>query len=306
MPENGALRASTPGYSIDVLVDVKTTLGEGPLWDQQQQSLYWIDSMDGRIFRSDAEGNGIRAWEVGERIGSLALTRGGDGAIVALQNGLSHLDFASGGLESLINIETDLPDNRFNDGIADAAGRFIFGSLNSDERTPSAKLYSYSEDEGLRVLDDGIIVSNGPCFSPDGTTLYFSDTWSGEIWAYDYDVSTGAATDRRTFATVDTSYGGAADGATVDSEGFLWQAMVYGGKIARYAPDGSLDRTLEFPVLKPTSVMFGGPELDILYVTSMARPPLPRFPGDGQLRGSLFAVTGLGVRGLPEHRFGRP
>ncbi|WBP94525.1 SMP-30/gluconolactonase/LRE family protein [Mycolicibacterium neoaurum] len=294
----------TPGHVIDVVVDLKTTLGEGPLWDVQQQSLYWIDSADGRIFRSTASGAGIRAWEVGQKIGSMALTRTGDGALVALQDGLWQLAFDSGELTLLVELEADLPHNRLNDGKVDRAGRFVFGSMDTLEESGSGKLYSYSPDGTLTVLDDGITVSNGPCFSPDGTTLYFADTWTGDIWAYDYDLEHGSVANRRTFATVDTSSGGAADGATVDAEGYVWQALVYGGKIIRYAPDGSVDRVIDFPVLKPTSVMFGGPDLDVLFVTSMAKPPLPRFPGDGQLRGSLFAIRGLGVHGLPECRFG--
>ncbi|WP_179443413.1 SMP-30/gluconolactonase/LRE family protein [Rhodococcus sp. ACPA1] len=291
-------------YTIDVVVDVKTNLGEGPLWDSEQQLLYWIDSAEGRIFRSTAEGAGIRAWEVGQKIGSMALTRDGAGAIVALENGLWNLDLTTGHLTALVDPEPDLPNNRLNDGKVDQVGRFVFGSMDPLEDSPTGKLYSYSPDGSLAVLDEGITVSNGPCWSPDGRTLYFSDTWSGEIWAYDYDLDTGKVANRRTFAQVDTSDGGAADGATVDADGYLWQALVYGGKIIRYAPDGTVDRIIDFPVLKPTSVMFGGPNLDTLFVTSMAKPPLPRFPDDGQLRGSLFAIHGLGVRGVPEYRFG--
>ena len=295
-------RHATP--TIDVVVDLKTTLGEGPLWDCEQQLLYWIDSADGRIFRSTAEGSQIRAWDVGQKIGSMALCRDGAHAIVALQNGLSKLDLADGTLTELIDPEADLPNNRLNDGKVDKRGRFVFGSMDTLEESASGKLYSYRPDGSLAVLDEGITVSNGPCWSPDGETLYFCDTWTGEIWAYDYDLDTGAVANRRTFARVDTSSGGAADGATVDADGYLWQALVYGGKIIRYAPDGSVDRVIDFPVRKPTSVMFGGADLDVLYVTSMARPPLPRFPGDGQLRGSLFAIRGLGVHGIPETRFG--
>ena len=291
-------------FSIDVVADLKTTLGEGPLWDVEQQLLYWIDSAEGRIFRSTAQGSHIRAWEVGQKIGSMALHRDGANALVALQNGLWNLDLQTGDLTALVNPEPGLPNNRLNDGKVDRASRFVFGSMDTLEDSPSGRLYSYSPDGSLAVLDEGITVSNGPCWSPDGRTLYFSDTWTGEIWAYDYDLATGEVANRRTFAHVDTSFGGAADGATVDADGYLWQALVYGGKIIRYAPDGTVDRTIDFPVLKPTSVMFGGPNLDTLFVTSMAKPPLPRFPDDGQLRGSLFAIHGLGVRGVPERRFG--
>ncbi|GAB3288766.1 SMP-30/gluconolactonase/LRE family protein [Parasphingorhabdus pacifica] len=291
-------------YTIDVIADVKTTLGEGPLWDAEQELLYWIDSADGRIFRSTADGARIRAWEVGEKIGSMALCRDGNSAIVGLQSGLSLLDLRTGQQEHLVAPEPGLLNNRLNDGKVDKAGRFVFGSMDTLEGAPSGRLYSYEAGGSLTVLDQNITVSNGPCWSPDARTFYFADTWTGEIWAYDYDLATGAATNRRTFVKVDTSSGGAADGATVDAEGYLWQALVYGGQIIRYAPDGTVDRTIDLPVLKATSVMFGGPDLKTLYITSMAKPPLPRFPGDGQLRGSLFAIHGLGVTGIPENRFG--
>ncbi len=175
--------------------------------------------------------------------------------------------------------------------------------MDTREESASGRLYRLDPDLSLHVLDEGIICSNGPCWSPDGSTLYFTDTWTGEQWAYAYDTATGAVGERRTRNRIDTSGGGAADGATVDAEGYLWQALVYAGQLVRYTPDGQVERIIEMPVKKVTSVMFGGPELDILYVTSMARPPLPRFPGDGQLRGALFAVHGLGVRGIAERRF---
>jgi len=288
---------------IDILADLKTTLGESPVWDVEQQRLYWVDSFDGRIFRCTAQGTELRAWELGQKIGSMALRDNGEQAVVALQNGLYSLDFASGGLTAIHDPEPTRPDNRLNDGKVDRQGRFVFGSMDTLEESPSAKLYRLDADLSVHTLDEGIICSNGPCWSPDGRTLYFCDTWTGVIWAYDYDIVTGAADNRRTFANVDTSGGGAADGCTVDAEGCLWQALVYAGQLVRYAPDGRVDRVIEMPVKKVTSVAFGGPGLDVLYVTSMARPPLPRFPADGQQRGALFAITGLGVKGLAERRF---
>lgn len=288
---------------IEIVVDVKTTLGEGPVWDQEQQRLYWIDSFDGRVLRCTDDGRELRAWDVGQKIGSMALRHGGDAAIVALQSGLFNLDLASGELELIIDPEPGRPSNRLNDGKVDRQGRFIFGSMDTLEEQACAKLYRLDPDMSLHTLDEGIIVSNGPCWSPDGQTFYFADTWSGDIWAYDYDTVTGAATRRRTFAQVDTSGGGAADGCTVDAEGCLWQALVYAGKLVRYTPDGQVDRVIDMPVKKVTSLTFGGPDLDTLFVTSMAKPPLPRFPEDGQQRGALFAITGLGVKGVAERRF---
>lgn len=224
--------------------------------------------------------------------------------MVPLARGFHFLDFRSGEVELIVDPEPDKPANRLNDGKVDRQGRFYAGSMDTQEAGPNGALYRLDPDLSLHRLDTGIVVSNGPCWSPDGRTFYFADTWSGEIWAYDCDPASGAISNRRTFTRVDMSGGGAADGSTVDAEGYLWNAQVYDGKLVRYAPDGSVDRVIEMPVKKVTSVMFGGPELDVLYVTSMAKPPLPRFPQDGVARGSLFALHGLGVRGLPEPRFG--
>ena len=289
---------------IDILLDVKTTLGEGPLWDAEQQRLYWIDSFDGRVFRATADGRELRAWDVPQKIGSMALRKDGQGAVVSLQRGFHLLDFQTGDVDLIHDPEPDRPDNRLNDGKVDKRGRFVAGSMDTMEQGPNGALYSLSTDFEVTRLDQGIICSNGPCWSPDGSTFYFNDTWSGEIWAYDYDLDTGGVSNRRCFAKVDTAGGGAADGSTVDAEGCLWNALVYDGKLTRYRPDGTVDRVIDMPVKKVTSVMFGGPDLDVLYVTSMAKPPLPRFPGDGVMRGSLFAIHGLGIRGIAEPRFG--
>lgn len=289
---------------IEVLLDVKTTLGEGPLWDVDQQRLYWIDSFDGRIFRATAEGRELRAWDVPQKIGSMALRKDGNGAVISLERGFYLLDFKTGDIDLIHDPEPDSPKNRINDGKVDKRGRFVAGSMDTMEEGPNGALYSLSTDFKVTKLDSGIICSNGPCWSPDGRIFYFADSWSGEIWVYDYDLNSGTVSDRRTFTKIDVSRGGAADGSTVDGEGYLWNAQVYDGKLIRYAPDGSVERVIEMPVKKVTSVMFGGPDLDILYVTSMAKPPLPRFPSDGVLRGSLFAIHDLGIRGVPELRFG--
>ena len=287
---------------IEVLVDVKTILGEGPLWDVEEQRLYWIDSFGMNVFRATPDGREIRAWDVPQKIGSMALRKSG-GAVVSLARGFHFLDFRTGNVELIVDPEPDRTNNRLNDGKVDRRGRFIAGSMDNMEEGPNGALYRLDPDLSLHKLDDNIIVSNGPCWSPDSKTFYFADTWSGEIWKYDYDLATGSVANRRTFAKVDRSRGGAADGSTVDAEGCLWNALVYDGRLVRYRPDGSVDRIIEMPVKKVTSVMFGGPALDILYVTSMAKPPLPRFPGDGVQRGSLFAIYDLGIKGVPEPRF---
>jgi sugar lactone lactonase YvrE len=287
---------------IEVLVDVKTTLGEGPLWDVEEQRLYFIDSFDGRVFRCTADGREIRAWDVPEKIGSICLRKKG-GAIVSLANGFFALDFETGDCELIHDPEPDKPANRINDGKVDKQGRFLAGSMDTQESGGNGALYRMDPDLSVHKLEDGIVVSNGPCWSPDGDTFYFSDTWSNLISAYDYDQATGAISNKRCFANFEPLGEGVPDGATVDAEGCVWSAAVYDGKLYRFTPDGALERQIDMPVKKVTSMMFGGPDLDVLYVTSMAKPPLPRFPGDSVQRGSLFAIHDLGIRGVPEPRF---
>ncbi|MFM7009394.1 MAG: SMP-30/gluconolactonase/LRE family protein [Betaproteobacteria bacterium] len=285
---------------IEIVADLKNALGEGPIWDQATQRIYWLDGVAGRIFRCKPDGSEVRTWEVPCRIGSMALRENG-GAIVALASGLHLLDFETGGLDFVADPESDLEDNCLNDGKVDREGRFVFGSMDTREQHPSGALYQLDANFKISKLEEGIICSNGPCWSPDGRTFYFQDSYDGEIRAYDYSPE-GTLSNRRTFAKLVTETG-AADGSTVDEAGYLWNAQVFDGLLVRYAPDGTVDRCIEMPVRKATSVCFGGPRLDVLFVTSMGKQLHPHFPTDGPQKGALFAVYDLGVRGIAEPRF---
>lgn len=223
--------------------------------------------------------------------------------MVALREGFHALDFDTGDVTPLAMINAPAPGTALNDGKVDPLGRFVCGSMDIGEAAPTGTLWQLGADLGITALDHGIICSNGPFWSPDGGTMYFADSVKSTIYTYDHDAKTGTASNRNSFAQSDTSRGGAPDGATVDAEGFLWSATVFDGRIIRYAPDGRIDRFIEMPVCKITSLAFGGPNLDRLFATSMAEPPLPKYPGDGPLRGSLFAIDGLGITGRPEPRF---
>lgn len=288
---------------IEQLVDCNTTLGEGPLWDVEQQRIYWIDSFGNKVFRATAEGTEVETWDVPDKIGSMALRKDGSGAIVALRTGIHLLDFTTGEVELVVDPEADLEGTRLNDGKVDKQGRFVVGSMDMKEEAPNGSLYRLDSDFSCHRLLDDIMVSNGPCWSPDGGTFYFTDTWSEDIWAFDYNQDAGTLSNRRTLCST-KGQDGVPDGSTVDVEGYIWNAQVYGGEVVRYAPDGTVDRRIEMPVKKVTSVMFGGPDLDLLYVTSMAKPPLPHLPEDGPLGGSLFVIRNLGIHGIPEPRFG--
>ena len=286
---------------IELLTDARDELGEGSLWDADEQRLYRIDSHGKAIHRCDARGEDARTWRVPEHIGSLCLRERG-GAVVGLRNGFHLFDFTSGEAKPVADPEAGIRRTRMNDGKVDRQGRFLAGSMDYEESEPLAGLYRLDQDLKVTRLEEGIVVSNGPCWSLDGRTFYFADTWARRIWAYDYDITTGDLLSRRIFADFADHLRGYPDGATVDAEDCVWSVEVYGGRLVRFAPDGTIDRLIGMPVDSITSVMFGGADLDILYVTSMARPFRGRRRQEREA-GGLFAVHGLGVRGVPEPRF---
>ena len=295
---------------IRLLVDSRNHLGEGPLWDVQERRLYWVDSTAMEIWSCAADGAEVKTYYVPQPIGSMALRKGG-GAVLAMANGFSFYDFRTQELKHIIDPEAG-NDNRFNDGKVDRAGRFFAGYMGSDYDPLDANravlpprngsLYRLDPDLGVHRLETGLLCSNGPCWSPDNKTFYFGDSEDKLIWSYDYDIATGAISNKRVFAS-DKSYARTIDGATVDAEGYIWNAKVLGGRIVRYAPDGRIDHEIDCPVRNVTSVMFGGVDLDILFFTSMGRP-MHGIPARERSAGGLFAIHGLGVRGLPEQRFG--
>jgi L-arabinonolactonase len=288
---------------IELLVDAHAALGEGPLWDVDEQRLYWIDSLGCKVHRCDAQGGDRRSWDVPDHIGSMAL-RGGGGAVVSLRDGFYSLDFDTGECIRLAETNADEPRIRLNDGKVDRQGRFVAGSMDYGEGEPLASLWRLDTDHTAHRLVDGIICSNGPCWSRDGRTFYFADSYTRQIAAYDYDTATGGISNKRAFCDFETAgLRGFPDGATVDAEDHVWSVEVYAGRLVRFDSDGKLVRVVQLPVDFATSLNFGGPDLDIAYVTSMART----VPGRGapleREAGGLFAVHGLGVAGLPEPRY---
>jgi len=207
-------------------------------------------------------------------VGALALRRKG-GAVLALDDGFYFFDLQSGKLDAIQLVHAGQPRTRLNDGKCDRSGRFFAGGMDDKEELKICGLWRLDPDLSVTLVDDGIICSNGPCWSPDDKTFYFADTFQGEIWAYDYDLATGTPDNRRLFASF-KSDSGVADGSTVDAEGCVWNAQLISGDLVRYAPDGSVERRIGMPVRNITSVVFGGERLDEIYVTSMARVKHPR------------------------------
>jgi sugar lactone lactonase YvrE len=298
---------------IECVLQCDNHLGEGPVWDVEEGRLYWVDGTGRRvgkpsIWRLDPKSGKTENWALARDVGALALRRAGD-AVLALDDGFYFFDFGSGRLETIALVDAEQPRTRLNDGKCDRRGRFFAGGMDDKEELAICGLWRLDPDLRVVKVDEGIICSNGPCWSPDDRTFYFADTFQGEMWAYDYDLASGALANKRLFASFKDDPG-VADGSTVDAEGCVWNAQLISGDLVRYAPDGSVERRIGMPVRNITSVIFGGDELDDIYVTSMARVKHPavhdHFAKEAKpqfLAGSLFRITGLGIRGVPEPRF---
>jgi len=286
---------------IERLGDERYELGECPYWDDAEQALWFTDFNAGLIVRHDPGSGERRQWKVEcGWLGSFALRENG-GAVLVMDEGLHAFDFDSGIVSAIALPEADRDDLSFNDCKVDRRGRLIAGSMHNDCTETSGSLYRLDLDMTCTRLDGGFICANGPCWSPDNTTLYVADSYAGTFLSYRYDIDTGDIADRRVLFTVPDSEG-VPDGATVDAEGYLWNARFGGGKVVRIAPDGTTNREIEMPVGWVTSVAFGGPEHDMLYVTTSGGE-WDGASDPSEHAGCLFAIHDLGVRGLPERRF---
>jgi len=290
-----------PAPSVRCVLGAHPEVGEGPTWSAEEQALYWIDIHGPTLNRFDPKSGATRHWSMPAPIGSFGLTVKGR-AVVALKSGLHLFDFASGALKLLANPEANIPGNRFNDGKVSPDGRFFAGTMDDTKpRKPTAALYRLDPDGTCRKLFDGLTVSNGLAWSPDGRTMYHSDSSAELIWAWDYDAKTGAMANRRTFAHA-TQALGRPDGAATDMEGCYWSAGVSAAVLNRYRPDGTLERAIPMPCAGPTMPCFGGPELKTIFITSLrenlSAAQLAAYP----LSGSLFALE-ADVPGVPVAKF---
>lgn len=288
---------STP----DCVLDCRATLGEGAAWCDRDHRLWWVDILAPALHRFDPVTTHDDAWLMPEPIGCLALGPG-SAVVVALASGLAWFDPTTEQLERFLPIEADQPDMRLNDGRCDRQGRFWVGSMALHTQPAPARGTLYRCAAGKAVPQrTGIQVPNCTAFSPDGRTMYFTDTPTNRILAFDLDPDTGALSNERDFATL-PAYRGLPDGATVDAEGGLWVAHWDGGRVSRFKPDGSLDRSVRLPVPRPTCLAFGGDDLGTLFITS-ARTGLDAGALEqAPLSGGIFAFR-PGVRGVPEPRF---
>lgn len=287
---------------ITCVVDSRSELGEGAVWDVADQCLWWVDIMGHLIHRFDPETEVDKTWDVGEPVGCITVRQSG-GLIIATKTGFYTFDPETNTKTAITDPEADKPANRFNDGGTDRQGRFWAGTMQQDGvRKPVGSFYRLDPDLSCQTMMGDITVTNGIAFSPDGTIMYAADTGADvrTVWAFDYDGETGTPSNRRVL--IDThGMSGRPDGGTIDAEGHYWYASVGGWQVIRVSPKGEIEMQIDLPVEKPTKVAFGGKNLDTLYVTSLSQGLDPDRPQPQA--GSLFAITGLGIKGVPEVRF---
>ncbi len=286
---------------IKCVQQANALLGEGPTWSSSEAVLYWVDIQRPAIFRWDPVRGQTGLWPMPRSVGFASPAQSGR-MVFGDSEGLGFLDLETGEVTRIGNPENHLPQNRFNDGKVDRSGRVWAGTMNEKGPEPSGSLYRLDPDGSIKRMATGFICSNGLGWSPDNRTMYFTDSMIRTIWTYEFDPASGALGERRVFATV-AANGGLPDGLTVDSEGFVWSAVWDGWRVVRYAPDGTIERTIRMPVQRPSSCMFGGPDLKTLYITSACVELGWNALKNGPLAGSLFALS-TDVAGLPEVPFG--
>ncbi|OWY40042.1 gluconolaconase [Xenophilus sp. AP218F] len=286
----------------------RAALGECVLWDDRTGLLWWTDILGRRLWRWDSQTGGERFWPLPARLACFALTKRQDTLLLGLEKKLALFDCASGEVRGLVEIEPGSPFTRVNDGRCDRSGNFVFGTMNERGEAAIGGWYRYSVDGSLQKLAlPACSIANSICFSPDGGTLYFADSPSGKIFCCDYQPSSGGVSNIRLFHDLANRYLSGKtpnpDGSIIDAQGGLWNAEWGGASIARYLPDGQLDRSLALPVTQPTCLAFGGPALDVLYLSS-AHVGLGRSWTGHELEGRVMALRDTGLSGLREARFG--
>ena len=286
---------------VEHILAVQDRLGEGPMWSPEEQALYWVDIVNHRIHRLYPGTGKHESFDAGLPVAVLALRASG-GLVTATANGFAFWDPQTRALDFITNPETDRPQNRFNDGAVDSQGRFWAGTMNGDEpEAPDGCLYRLDPDGSVHKMEEGLAVANGTAWSPDERTMYLTDTFRRVIWAYDYDAASGTISNRRPFVRVPEEEG-LPDGHTVDSEGCVWGAHWGGSEVTRYDPTGKVDRKIRLPVQNVTSCVFGGENLDDLYITTAWYGMSDEEREKQPLAGDLFRVK-VGIKGIVGHKF---
>lgn len=289
------LNAAALPYKI--VVNHRCLLGEGPVWNAAGNSICWVDILKGNIHEFLLSENVHRRIAVKEMIGAVALCRNGD-FLAALKTGLAFINKTDGAMKLLHHPEIHLPENRFNDGKCDPAGRFWVGTMALSEKVGAGCLFMIERDLSPSVKMEGVTISNGMAWSPDHKTFYYIDTPTFEVAAYDYDIETGEIANSKIAISIPEKEG-FPDGMTIDTEGMLWIAHWDGWQVARWNPfTGEKLLSIRLPAARITSCTFGGDDLKDLYITSASIGLTEQQRGEQPLAGSLFVVKDCGFQGM--------
>ena len=287
--------------SAELVIDARAMLAEGPVWHAQRQLLYWVSILASEVHVFDPATNEDRAIDVGQFVGTVVPRKSG-GVIVALHHGIASLDLDTGDLKVLADPEADQPGNRFNDGKCDPAGRFWAGTMSLTYVEGAGSLYMMDADLSVRPMLGNVTISNGIVWSPDRSTMYYIDTPTCEVSAFDYAVETGAISNRRTAVRIPKDLGGP-DGMTIDAEGKLWVAVWGSGAVSRWDPEsGEMLGAVSLPVTAVSACAFGGPNLDELYVTTAREGMDEQALAEQPHAGGVFRVK-PGVCGVEAFEF---
>lgn len=285
----------------ELVLDCRNHHGEGIFWNPADGRMWWTD-IEGRALWWFDPGQGASdRIEMSDRVCCFANMRDGR-MILAFAKRIALFDPATGALEDVCDFEPDNPETRTNDGRTDRQGRFIVGGMNEVSGKADSSVIRIDQDCSMTTLIEGVVCANSTCFTPDGRTMFFTDTPEQTIRAYDYDPGTGVLGRVRIVADF-SGEPGIPDGSCVDNEGGVWNAEWEGRRVVRVAPDGTIDRVIEVPVWKPTCCAFGGPGLDTLYITTSRLMSSPEEIAAEPLSGGLFAVK-PGISGVVDTPFG--
>jgi len=283
-----------------LLLDAHAELGEGPVWDGDAGRLYFVDILARRVHCSDGRGGETRMLQVDRMVSAAAPTAVGD-LVLAVEDGFARLDPRTGCVRDITTIEHRHAGMRMNDGKCDPAGRFWAGTMALDERPDVGCLYRLDPDGRVHTMLQEVSISNGLDWSADGRVMYFIDSPTRAIDAFDFDAATGAIARRRTVVRI-AGDDGFPDGMTLDAEGHLWVALWGGGAVHRYAPDGTLEAIVSVPTRYVTSCAFGGSDLRTLYITSASVKLSAGERAADPSAGGVF-IARPGVAGRLPHRF---
>lgn len=297
--------ANTPALNLEITLAIqrKADLGEGAIWNPASGELWWVDIEKHLLYTYDPVTQKECSFDMGQRIGTVVPAHNGN-AIVALQDGVYEYDPRSRQKKLVVaNPEDPSLGNRFNDGKCDPMGRLWAGTHNMQDIEGRAALYQIDAAGKLTKMLTGVSCSNGICWSQNNSTMYYIDTPTRKLQAFDFDPASGQIANRRDIIHFPAALG-MPDGMTMDEHGMLWIAMWKGGSVTRWDPDtGELLQSIPVPAINITSCAFGGEDLDTLYITSASVDMTPEERLYYPLAGCVFSCK-PGIKGLPACFFG--